>query len=130
LVYYANHGNLDSEIYLPHVIQNMGRSDLGSREEAKTRTLRVHFEFVRLRPEEILELGRDYPVATSGEPTEEQIQKVADKKREREILLQSASADLTQKFRDWWKQGDYRLRFQADGSHFRIWVSDDQRPRR
>ena len=128
IVYYANYGNLDSEIYLPHVIQNMGRSDLGSREEAKTRTLRVLFEFVRLRSEEILELGQDYPVATSGEPTEEQIQEVADKKREREILLQTASADLTQKFRDWWKQGEYRLRFQADGSHFRIWVSDDQRP--
>lgn len=28
----------------------------------------------------------------------------------------------------WWKQGNYRFRFDADGDHFRIWVSDDQRP--
>lgn len=126
-VYYANYGNLDSEIYLPHVIQNMQRTDLGSREEAKTRTLRVLFDFVQLSPQEILELGRDYPVNAQGEPTEEQIQAVAKKKTEREVLLQSASTDLTQKFRDWWQQGDYRLRFQADGNHFRIWVSDDQR---
>lgn len=127
-VYYANYGNLDSEIYLPHVIQNMQRTDLGSREEAKTRTLRVLFDFVRLSPREILELGQDYPIAQQGEPTEDQIQAVAEKKTEREVLLQSASTDLTQKFRDWWKQGDYRLRFQADGNHFRIWVSDDKRP--
>lgn len=40
----------------------------------------------------------------------------------------SASADLTQKFRRWWKRGNYIFRFQADGNHFRIWVSDDKRP--
>lgn len=127
-VYYANYGNLDSEIYLPHVIQNMQRTDLGSREEAKTRTLRVLFEFVELSPQEILELGQDPPVNAQSQPTEAQIQAVAQKKTEREVLLQSASTDLTDKFRDWWQQGEYRLRFQADGNHFRIWVSDDQRP--
>ena len=43
-------------------------------------------------------------------------------------MLQSASADLTSRFREWWKQGDYQFRFQADGNHFRIWVSDERRP--
>jgi hypothetical protein len=129
-VYYSNYGNLDSEIYLPHVIDNLNRDDLGSREEAKARTLKVLFDFVKLSPKEILELGRDLPLPgyASSEPTDEEIAEVAEKKKEREVLLQSASAELTQKFRDWWKQGDYRLRFQADGNHFRIWVSDDQRP--
>ncbi|MDP9374830.1 MAG: ATP-binding protein [Chloroflexota bacterium] len=126
-VYYSNYGNLDSEIYLPHVIQNMRRDDLGNREASKVRTLKVLFDFVRLEPDEILELGRDFPV-NQGRPTEDQIKAIGDKKKEREILLQSASTELTQKFRDWWKQGDYRLRFQADGDHFRIWVSDDKRP--
>ncbi|MFZ5393881.1 AAA family ATPase [Acinetobacter bereziniae] len=42
--------------------------------------------------------------------------------------MQSASTELTSKFRDWWKQGEYRFRFEADGNHFRIWVSDDKRP--
>lgn len=127
-VYYANYGNLDSEIYLPHVIENMSRTDLGSREEAKTRTLRVLFEFVKLSPEEIRELGQEPPIAAQNRPTDEQIQQGAEQKKEREVLLQSASTELTQKFRDWWQQGEYRLRFQADGNHFRIWVSDDKRP--
>lgn len=126
-VYYSNYGNLDSEIYLPHVIQNMERSSLGSREEAKARTLKVLFEFVKLKPQEILELGQELP-ASQGGPTDEEIKVTAEKKKERDILLQSAGTELTQKFRSWWKQGDYRFRFQADGDHFRIWVSDDKRP--
>jgi energy-coupling factor transporter ATP-binding protein EcfA2 len=126
-VYYSNYGNLDSEIYLPHVIQNLKRKDLGNKEEAKVRTLRVLFDFVKLQPAEIMELGKDIPVSSTP-PTKEQIEQTAEKKKERDVLLQSASAQLTRKFREWWKQGDYRFRFQADGDHFRIWVSDELRP--
>lgn len=129
-VYYTNYGNLDSEIYLPHVIDNMAREDLGAKEQAKVRTLKVLFEFVGLKPEEILELGLDFkaPLGKDREPTEEEIAAIAEKKKERSILLQSASTKLTQEFRSWWKQGEYRFRFEADGDHFRIWVSDDKRP--
>jgi hypothetical protein len=128
-VYYSNYGNLDSEIYLPHVIQNFSRTDLGSREAAKVRTLKVLFDFVGLKAEEIHELGRDFDTRSTGQqPTEAQIQQIAQKKKEREVLLTSASATLTDKFRKWWRQGNYRFRFQADGDHFRIWVSDDLRP--
>ena len=126
-VYYSNYGNLDSEIYLPHVIDNMRRSGLGSRAEAQARTLKVLFDFVNLNPKEILELGQDIP-ATDESPDEEQIKKIRENKKEREILLQSAGTKLTKCFRDWWKQGEYRFRFQADGDHFRIWVSDEKRP--
>lgn len=127
-VYYSNYGNLDSEIYLPHVIDNMARTDLGSREAAKARTLKVLFEFVRLDAQEILELGRDAVGDDGEEPTEEEIAAAAERIKEREVLLQSASASLTSQFRDWWKQGTHRIRFQADGEHFRIWVSDELRP--
>lgn len=34
-VYYSNYGNLDSEIYLPHVIDNLKRKDLGQREQPR-----------------------------------------------------------------------------------------------
>lgn len=125
-VYYSNYGNLDSEIYLPHVIQNINRTDLGVKESAKARTLKVLFNFVKLKPEEILELGLD--IAQGVTPTQEQIDIITENKKERDILLQSASTQLTTKFREWWRQGDYRFRFQADGNHFRIWVSDDKRP--
>lgn len=129
-VYYSTYGNLDSEIYLPHVIANMARTDLGVREQAKARTLKVLFEFVKLKPQEILELGRDFKDSTAPtrQPTEDEIAQIAEKKKQRSILLQSASTLLTSEFRAWWKQGEYRFRFEADGDHFRIWVSDDKRP--
>jgi ABC-type cobalamin/Fe3+-siderophores transport system ATPase subunit len=126
-VYYSNYGNLDSEIYLPHVIENLKRTDLGPKEEGKARTLRVLFEFVRLKPEEILELGKDIE-KSSAKPSDEEIQAIAEKKKERTVLLQSASTELTGKFRNWWRQGNYIFEFQADGDHFRIWVSDSVRP--
>ena len=126
-VYYSTYGNLDSEIYLPHVIQNLAREDLGAREQAKARTLKVLFEFVGLKPDEILDLGQDFP-NRNREPTDSEIANIAEKKKQRSILLQSASTLLTTRFRNWWKQGEYRFRFEADGNHFRIWVSDDKRP--
>ena len=126
-VYFSNYGNLDSEIYLPHVVEDLKREDLGAKGAAKARTLRVLFKFVRLEPEEILELGRDFR-DPSRKPNEEEIHAIADKKRERTILLNSAGTELTKKFRNWWKQGDYTFEFQADGDHFRIWVSDARRP--
>ena len=127
-VYYSNYGNLDSEIYLPHVIANMKRQGLGAKEEAKARTLKVLFDFVKLQPEEILELGKAATHVDSQPPTQEAIDQAAERTKERSVLLQSASAKLTKEFREWWKQGDYRFRFEADGDHFRIWVSDDKRP--
>lgn len=127
-VYYSSYGNLDSEIYLPHVIQNMARKDLGAKEQAKARTLKVLFEFVKLQPKEILELGRDFKDPQNRQPTDAEIAAIAEKKKQRSILLQSASTLLTTQFRSWWKQGEYRFRFEADGDHFRIWVADDKRP--
>ena len=140
-VYYSDYGNIDSEIYLPHVIDNFERDDLGQREKAKSRSLKVLFEFVNLPPKQILELGKEaLPIKvitkdyhgrvqdTSIEDAEdEDIQAVSTKKKEREILLHSASTKLTSDFKDWWKQGNYKFRFQADGNHFRIWVSDEKR---
>jgi predicted ATP-dependent endonuclease of OLD family len=135
-VYFSDYGNLDSEIYLPHVIDNAQRKDLGERERAKARSLKVLFDYVKLKPKEILELGQEAPTqkfnhynqVVANQPTTEEIEADRAKKKKREILLTSASSQLTQAFRAWWKQGDYRFRFQADGNHFRIWVSDDRRP--
>ena len=60
-------------------------------------------------------------------PTAAEIAKAENDKEERSILLQSASGELTRQFRDWWKQGEYKFRFEADGDYFRIWVSDSVR---
>ena len=49
-------------------------------------------------------------------------------KRERDVLLHSASTRLTGEFKNWWLQGNYVFDLAADGNHFRIWVSDEERP--
>ena len=68
-VYYSNYGNLDSQIYLPQVLQNIGKKDLGIKESAKARTLKTLFKFVKLDPKEITELGAE----TAGSLTQDQI---------------------------------------------------------
>jgi len=123
-VYYSNYGNLDSEIYLPHVIENSKRTDITGVAAAKARTLKILFSFINLKPEEILELGNEPPSNMS----EEDIKKLAKKKEERTILLNSASTKLTREFTNWWKQGNYIFDLRADGKLFKIWVSDDKRP--
>lgn len=118
-VYYSNYGNLDSQIYLPQVLQNIGKTGLGAKETAKARTLNTLFKFVNLSPKEITEMGTE---------NTSQIDATAKKKKEREILLTSAAASFTKSFNEWWKQGDYTFDFKADGNYFRIWVSDSVRP--
>ena len=125
-VYYSNYGNLDSQIYLPRVLEDIDKKNLGVKDAAKARTLKTLFKFVKLSPKEITALGSE----TVPNPTPEQIEKIADKKKEREILLSSASSSFTKSFNEWWKQGNYTFEFQADGNFFRIWVSDAVRPER
>ena len=123
-VYYSNYGNLDSQIYLPSVLQNMSRTDLGVKEAAKARTLSTLFKYVHLNPKEITDMGAE----GNGTPSAAQIEITANKKKEREILLSSAAAEFTKSFNEWWKQGNYIFEFKADGNYFRIWVSDSIRP--
>ena len=138
-VYYSNYGNLDDQIYLPHVVENMERDDLGQREAAKARTLKVLFDLVSLNAEEMLELARSTGVVETVNQHGQKIGNVTDKSddeikeddkqlRERQALLQSASSKLTRSFAEWWKQGDYRFRLVADGNYFRILVADERRP--
>ena len=134
-VYYSNYGNLSSKIYLPYAIRWLNGESVPGIDinEDQVRTLRVLFDFVHLEPQEILELGKDpkiLAISMNGNqsPTKEQIEQAENDKEKRSILLQSASGELTKKFKLWWKQGEYRFRFQADGDYFRIWVSDKIRP--
>lgn len=126
-VYYSNYGNLDSEIHLGRVIEDMKRTDLGPKAEARIRTLKVLFEFVGLGAEEIQELG-DSPDEPAAGFTEDQLAAFAERKKERTILLKSASSKLTKEFKEWWQQGEYLFDLQADGDFFKVWVSDSLRP--
>lgn len=140
-VYYSDYGNLNSEIFLPRVIEDFERDDLSESARAKVRTLDVLFKYVKLSPKEIYELGNDRKIVVKKlnynnqvisteeeELTEEEIREWAEKKKERGILLRSAAAQLTNNFKKWWLQGDYIFDFEADGHHFRINVADKLRP--
>ena len=134
-VYYSNYGNLTSRIYLPHAVKWLkGESVAGvDIKEDQVRTIKVLFDYVNLKPEEILELGKDAKDIAQerrrdATPTEDDIKKAEADKEQRALLLQSAGTQLTKGFRDWWKQGEYKFRFGADGDYFYIWVSDDKRP--
>lgn len=126
-IYYSDYGTLDTRIYLPRVIEDLNRpaEDLGRRAAAQMRTLRVLFQFVGLSPKEIMDLGQE------GEPdtdlSQEEMRRTARRKEEREVLLMSASTALSDRFRDWWKRGNYAFRLSADGNYFTIWVSDAER---
>lgn len=135
-VYYSNYGNLSTKIYLPNVIKWLnGQTVTGiDVNEDQVRTLRVLFDFVKLNPQEILDLGKDPRViamertsSRPAAPTIAEITKAENDKEQRSILLQSASGELTKSFKEWWKQGEYKFRFEADGDYFRIWVSDSVR---
>lgn len=123
-VYYSNYGNLSTRIYLPHVIKWLkGETVPGiDKNSDQIRTLRVLFKYVNLEPEEIRDLGKD-----TNSHTKDEIESVEKKKEERSILLQSAGTKLTKDFKDWWNQGEYKFRFEADGDYFRIWVADSKR---
>lgn len=136
-VYYSNYGNLDAQIYLPHAIKWLKGEVVEGVEtnEDKVRTLRVLFDYVKLDPKEILELGRA-PITTKLdnynreihiEVKDDQVEEHMEHVEERFALLSSASVSLTSDFKEWWKQGDYRFRLQADSDFFRILVSDEKR---
>lgn len=140
-VYYSDYGNLDSEIFLPRVIEDLERTDLSESARAKVRTLDVLFKYVGLSPQDIYELGNDrkviikkvnnYNQEISSEEvdlSDEEVKEWSEKKKERGVLLRSAATELTTSFKKWWLQGDYIFDFQADGNHFRINVSDKLRP--
>lgn len=132
-VYYSNYGNLSSKIYLPHAVKWLNDENIAgiTIREDQVRTLRVLFDFVNLNPREILELGADPKPKQNARPnegiTEADIKKAQDNKEKRSILLQSASAKLTRQFKEWWKQGEYTFRLDADGEYFSILVSDSLR---
>lgn len=134
-VYYSNYGNLSSKIYLPHTLKWINGEKVQGIDTniEQVRTLRVLFDFVKLDPKEIMELGKDPKVVamqrnrSATEATQEDIKRAEKDKEERSILLQSAGTYLTKEFKNWWKQGEYRFRFEADGDYFRIWVSDSCR---
>ncbi len=126
-IYFENYGILDSAVWLPRFIEDAKREPAAPR----VRTINAMFRKVGLSAEDLQRLGVENGAAYSArnQPVPPEVS-AADQRRkeERAIKLSSASAAITGQFGDWWSQRRHRIRYDADGDFFRIWVSDHRRP--
>lgn len=125
-IYFENYGILDSAVYLPRFLEDL---EMGP-EEPRVRTINAMFKHVQLDAQDILDLGREEAeeASSSGQQvTEEVIRRDQERKELRSVKLNSASIDISTKFNRWFGQRRHRIRYQADGPYFRIWISDDRR---
>ncbi|MDE2981409.1 MAG: AAA family ATPase [Gemmatimonadota bacterium] len=126
-IYFENYGILDSAVYLPRFLEDLASEP----EETRVRTINAMFKHVELSAQEISDLGREEASearAMGQEVTAEVIARDQRRKELRNVKLDSASIDISRKFSAWFGQRRHKIRYQADGPYFRIWVSDDRRP--
>jgi len=126
-IYFENYGILDSAVYLPRFLEDLASEP----EEARVRTINAMFKHVELSAQEVSDLGREEAgeLKAAGQPvTAEVIARDQQRKELRNVKLNSASIDISRKFSAWFGQRRHKIRYQADGPYFRIWVSDDRRP--
>lgn len=123
-IYFENYGILDSTVYLPRFIQDHSQNP----KESRIRTINAMFKQAKLTAEDIQEWGRENPNKEAHGNMGEEIQKEKERKDLRSITLNSASTDISRKFSKWFGQRRHKIRYHADGSYFRIWISDDRRP--
>ena len=127
LIYFENYGILDSTIWLPRFVEDLSRDP----NEPRVRTINAMFKHVGLDPKEIAQLGdeRTREARQQGyQPEPKEIASDQQRKDRRSILLNSASIDISKRFSSWWSQRRHKIRYQADGDYFRIWIADDRRP--
>ena len=126
-IYFENYGILDSAIYLPRFLEDLAAGP----NEPHVRTINAMFKHVQLTAQEISDLGKEdaEEAKISGNPvTPEIIAQDQERKELRSVRLNSASLDISRKFSHWFGQRRHKVRYQADGHYFRIWISDDRRP--
>ena len=126
-IYFENYGILNSAVYLPRFLEDLAKKP----EEPRVRTINAMFKHVQLTAQEISDLGREEAkeAETAGKQvTQKMIQRDQERKELRNVKLNSASLDISNKFNQWFGQRRHKIKYQADGPYFRVWVSDDRRP--
>ena len=126
-IYFEDYGILDSAVYLPRFLEDLSTDP----EDPRIRTIDAMFKHVQLTAAEVADLGQEKTAAaqSAGQTvTEDTIQSDQERKELRSVKLNSASLDISNKFSQWFGQRQHKIKYQADGQYFRIWVSDDRRP--
>ncbi|MEQ1827057.1 MAG: AAA family ATPase [Pirellula sp.] len=126
-IYFDNYGILDSAVFLPRFVEDLAKEP----NDPRIRTINAMFKHVALDVNVLYELGHSQSETlkrAGQQPSPEQVAKDQERKELRSIKLNSASNDITARFCNWWKQRRHKIRYEADGDFFRIWISDDRRP--
>ena len=110
-IYFDDYGQLETRIHLPTYLARKDTLD------PKTRTQTALFEWSRIDPQEILDLGR----ARANDETNDQVHRRHEKRR---ALLDSASSALTGDWIEWWTEKRHKLHFDVDGEDLVLKVSD------
>jgi predicted ATP-dependent endonuclease of OLD family len=115
-IYFDEYGILKTRIHLPEYLRKASSKD------AEIRTQAALFEWARIMPQEVLDLGRP---RQEGED-----QEVVDRrKEERRTVLEAASFTLSGDWKEWWpQQREHRLKISADGEDVVLQVADDKNP--
>lgn len=115
-IYFDRYDVLDSAVHIPTFLTQIEDDPHAPR----VRTTQALFRHVDLDPVKLHELN-----VNDGQLSAEELRRRVD---ERAIRASSAGQAMTEKFSTWWLQRRHRFRYDLDGNHFRVWVSDDLDP--
>ena len=122
-IYYSNYGNLDSNIYLPQMLNKFNKSGVNAVSPAKRRTIKLLLLYAGITPEM---LQQDLPKMASANATltAHQLKQLTETKQEYKKLFDAAGRKLSDEFNKWWRQGNYKFDIVFEGENLKIWVTD------
>ena len=126
-VYFSNYGNLDSNIYLPQILDKFNKSGLNTISNSKRRTAKLLLMYIGITPE-MLACDSDILINATKNNLKlnpEQLCDLANREERYKKLFKQAGEKLTKEFNQWWRQGEYKFEFAFDSGNLTIYVSDE-----
>ena len=127
-IYYSNYGNLDSNIYLPQMLDKFNKSGVNAISKSKRRTIKLLLMYIGITPEMLV---CDSPILENASKktiklTSAQLQELTKTKERYAKLFEEAGARLSREFNQWWRQGKYKFEFAFDNGNLTIFVTDNE----
>jgi len=116
-IYFGKYGVIDSHIHIPSFLKGMEDQVKGPLH----RVTLCLFKHVGIDLQTMLKLG----TYDTLKPDNPEVRRNLD---ELSILADSASVNMTDRFRNWWDQRKHKFHYEFQGEYFKIWVSDDSDP--
>lgn len=127
-IYYSNYGNLDSNIYLPQMLEKFNKSGVNAISKSKRRTVKLLLMYIGITPEMLVcdSTVLENASKKSIKLTSEQLQTLAETKDRYAKLFKEAGERLSREFNQWWRQGKYKFEFAFDNGNLTIFVTDSE----